>query len=80
MKAIEVLKDERFRKYLDMQIKGFIDASMANAEREIPKPSVEFPLAYKNKQLNSAVQRMRKGAELFAVGYDLFIERTGGKG
>lgn len=79
MKATEALKDERFRKYLDMQAKGFIDEALSKASKEKPKPLTEFPLSYENKELNSAVNRMRLGGELFAQAFDLYLERTQGE-
>lgn len=79
MKATEALKDERFRKYLDMQAKGFIDNAMAKSGKDKPTPLTEFPLSYENKELNSAVNRMRLGGELFAQAFDLYVERTQGE-
>ena len=78
MKAQDALKDSRFRKYLDIQIKGFIDAAMEKSGKEKPNPSNDFPLTYENKELNSAVNRMRLGGEMFASGFDFYVSRTQG--
>lgn len=74
--ATEASKDERFRKYLDMQVKGFIDGAMSKANKPIPIPKTEFPLFYDNKELDRSVSRIKLGFDLFTSAYDLYVLRT----
>lgn len=76
MKAIDALKDERFRQYLDSLIKGFIDESMASVNKPIPTPKTENPLFYDNKELDRSVSRIKRGFDLFAPAYDIYVQRT----
>lgn len=77
MKALEALKDEDFRKVLDSTIKGFIDEAMAKTQHGVQVPKNKFPLEYEHKELNQAVGRMRKGAELGLSVYDRYMAAKG---